>query len=274
MYTPQRLARMVRATQEGAGTAETVRTARITGLFYLGMAIVAMLGFLVVRPRLFAADDPSATLAHLAGNELLARTRVVLEMLMVLTQALTAMWFYRLFRTVDAFAAGSIAVFGMVNAVVGLISAVFLATAVEVALDPVGDAPATVQLLYLLSGHLWGVGGMFFGLWLIPMGFCVLRSGWMPRPLGWALTTGGVGYLLGAFIVYLTPDARVVAELLPVPAHVGEFWMVGYLLARGVRRRGLGEAPRDDTHLAPPAGLSSTPALHSESVRPDERQLF
>jgi hypothetical protein len=216
--------------------AEPVRTARTTGLFYLGVAVVSVPGFLVIRPRLFAAGDPDATLAHLVGNEQLARAGVVLEMLMVLAQALTAVWFYRLFRAVDGFAAAGIAAFGLVNAVVGLSSAALLATAVEVASDPGGDAPATVQVLYLVSGNLWGVGGMFFGLWLIPMGWCVLRSGWMPRPLGWMLIVGGVGYLLGAFLVYLAPEARVVAELIAVPAHIGEFWMVGYLLVRGIRR--------------------------------------
>jgi hypothetical protein len=230
-----------------------VRTARTTGLFYLGLAIAGGLGYLLIRPRLFAADDPSATLAHLVGNESLARAGVIMEMLMVLTQTLTAIWFYRLFRTVDAFAAGSIAAFGLFNAVVGLSSAVFLATAVQVASDPIGDAPTTVYLMYLLSGNLWGVGAMFFGLWLIPMGFCVLRSQWMPRPMGWMLISGGVGYLLGAFIVYSAPEAHVVSELVAVPAHVGELWMVGYLLVRGVRRRGLQEAPRDDARMAPPA---------------------
>jgi len=33
----------------------------------------------------------------------------------VLTQALTALWFYRLFRGVDTVAAGALAAFGMVN---------------------------------------------------------------------------------------------------------------------------------------------------------------
>jgi hypothetical protein len=118
----------------------------------------------------------------------------------VLPQALAAIWFYRLFRTADPLAASGIAAFGLVNAVTVLVSAALLATAVEVALDPIGDAATTVQLLYLVSGNLWGVGAVFFGLWLIPMGSCVLRSGWMPRPLGWVLVGGGVGYLLSAFI--------------------------------------------------------------------------
>ncbi|HEX6356090.1 DUF4386 domain-containing protein [Actinophytocola sp.] len=219
------------------------RTARMTGLFYLGMAITAALGFLVIRPQLFVADDPSATLANLVTHGSLARAGVALELAMVVTQALTAAWFYRLFRTVNSFAASGIAAFGMVNAVAGLVSAAMLGTAIQVSVDPVGDAAATVQVLYLGSFNMWGVGALFFGLWLIPMGWCVLRSGWMPRVLGWILVVGGAGYVLSAFIRYLAPDAQVVAEALAYPASVGEFWMVGYLLFRGVRRRALNETP-------------------------------
>ena len=109
----------------------------------------------------------------------LARLGIVLELGIVLTQALAAVWFYRLFRSVDTFAAGLVAVFGMVNAVAILGSAAVLATALDVADDASlavsGGAAATVQLLYVISGHLWGVAGLFFGLWLIPMGWLVVR---------------------------------------------------------------------------------------------------
>ena len=211
------------------------RTARVTGLFYLGIAITGMFGYLIVRRQLFVADDPGATLANLVTHESLARAGVALELGMVVTQTLAAIWFYRLFRAVDSFAAGGIAAFGLVNAIVGLVSAALMASAVGVSVDPVGDAAANVQILYLASENLWGVGALFFGLWLIPMGWCVLRSGWMPRLLGWILIGGGVGYVLSAFLRYLVPDAHVVTEALAYPASVGEFWMVGYLLVRGVR---------------------------------------
>jgi hypothetical protein len=211
--------------------------ARMTGLLYLGLAVTGGLGFLLIRPRLFVAGDGPATLAHLIEHEGLARAGVGLEVLVVLTQALTAVWFYRLFRRVDSVAAGSIAAFGLVNAVAVLCSAALLATAVEVALDPVGDAAAHVQVLYLASGNLWTVGGLFFGLWLIPMGWCVLRSGWMPSTLGRLLIGGGVGYVLSTFVAYLVPQAGAVADALVLPASVGEFWMVGYLIVRGVRAK-------------------------------------
>jgi hypothetical protein len=219
-----------------------IRTARITGLFYLGLAITGALGYLVIRTRLFAAGDPRTTLANLVQHESLARTGVVLQLLVVLTQALAALWFYRLFRTADPFAAGGITAFGLVNAVVILVSTALLATAAELAAGPAGDAAATVQLLYLASGHLWQVGGLFFGLWLIPMGRCVLRSGWMPRALGHLLIGGGIGYLVGTFLRYLAPDLPGVADAVTFPATAGELWMVGYLLIRGVRRSATDDA--------------------------------
>jgi hypothetical protein len=208
----------------------------MTGLFYLGLAITGGLSFLLVRAQLFVAGDPSATLANLVELETLARVGLSLEMGVVVTQALTAIWFYRLFRGVDATAAGSIAAFGLVNAVAILGSAAMLATALDIATDPVGDPATGVQTLYLISENLWGVGNAFFGLWLIPMGVCVLRSGWMPRTLGWILIGGGAGYLLSAFLPVLAPGLRGVADALVLPATVGEFWMIGYLLVRGVRR--------------------------------------
>ncbi len=160
--------------------AALVRTARFTGLFYLGLAITGMLGFLIVRPALFVPGDPAATLARLVDREGMARLGIALEMGIVLTQTLAALWFFRLFRSVDDFAAGAIAAFGLVNAVAVLASAVFLATALQVALAPLGPATHDAQLMYLISANFWQVGNLFFGLWLIPMGWCVLHSRWMP----------------------------------------------------------------------------------------------
>jgi Domain of unknown function (DUF4386) len=217
-------------------------TARSTGLLYLGVGITGMIGFLLIRPEIYVAGDAAATFANLVEREMLARLGIALELLVVLTQALVAVWFYKLFRTVSSTAAGSLAAFGLVNSAAILSSAAFLVTALTVALDPAlapgGDAAATAQLMYEMSGAFWGVGALFFGLWLIPMGYLVLASEWMPRPLGWILIGGGVGYILSAFVVYLVPDAPDSVELaLTLLATVGEFWMIGYLLIRGVRSR-------------------------------------
>ena len=220
----------------GAGLTGTART---TGLLYLGLAVTGVLGFQIVRGQLYVAGDPAGTLSNLVEHTSMARLGIVLELGIVLTQALAAVWFYRLFRSVDSFAAGLVAVFGMVNAVVILGSAALLATALDVADDKSlavsGGAAATTQLLYVISGHLWGVGGLFFGLWLIPMGWLVVRSRWLPRSLGQLLMIGGVGYVLSAFVGYTFASAELVVGLLTVPATIGEFWIVGYLILFGVR---------------------------------------
>jgi hypothetical protein len=216
-----------------------VRTARTTGLLYLGLAVTGVLGSMVVRGQLYVAEDPHRTLSSLVAHGSMARLGIVLELGIVLTQALTAVWFYRLFRRVDTFNAGLVAVFGTVNAVAILGSAAVLATALDVADDRSlavsGGAAATVQLLYVISGHLWGVAGIFFGLWLIPMGRLVVRSQWLPQPLGQVLVAGGVGYVLSTFVGYAFPGADLLAGLLTVPATIGELWIVGYLIIVGIR---------------------------------------
>jgi hypothetical protein len=226
-------------------TLHSKNTARVTGLLYLGLAVAGAAGFLTIRPILFEAGDPAATLAHLTGHLALARAGVVLELLVVLTQALAAAGFYRLYRGSEPVNAAGIAAFGLVNAVAILGSAAMLGAAVQIAGRPFGDAAGNVQLLYLISGQLWTVGGIFFGLWLIPMGLCV---GGVLRRL---LVVGGVGYVLSSFASYVVP---AVADFLVVPATLGELWMIGYLLLRAGRVPAPVAGPGVSTGATPAVG--------------------
>jgi len=219
-----------------------IRTARVTGVWYLLLAIAGLLGFLVIRPQIYAAGDPGSTLVNLVERETLARLGLVLELALVATQALAAVWFYKLFRRFNETAAWSLAVFGMVNAVAILVSAVFMSTALTVSGDaglaPGGDAAATVQLMYELSSNAWGVGALFFGLWLIPMGYIAATSGGMPIWLGRILVFGGLGYVLSALVGYgMAETPPWLVDGLVIPATIGEFWMIGYLLIIGIRER-------------------------------------
>lgn len=219
---------------------DTIKSARATGAWYLGLAITGMLGFLILRPQLIDADDSAATLANLAEHTTQAHLLVLLEMAVVVTQALAAVYFYKLFRPINPTAAYATATFGMVNSVAVMASGAFMATANSIAADaslaPGGDAAGTVGLMYELSANSWGMGNLFFGLWLIPMGWVAVTSARFPRPLGWTLVVGGVGYVLSGLIGYGIADAPGgIAAALAFPASIGEFWMVGYLLIKGIR---------------------------------------
>lgn len=216
-----------------------IRTARATGAWYLGLAVTGMLGFLVLRGQIFTGDS-AQTLAHLTDNAALAHLTVVMELLIVITQAVAAVWFYKMLRGINPMAGVSIAAFGLINAVAILASAASMGAAIAVAGDaslaPGGDAAATVGLLEELSAQSWGVGAIFFGLWLIPMGWVALQQRRFPTPLGYALLIGGVGYVASALVGYGVADAPgALIEGLTMPASVGEFWMIGYLLIKGIR---------------------------------------
>lgn len=219
---------------------DTTKTARAAGAWYLGLAVTGMLGFLVLRPNLIDAGDPAATLANLTDHASQAHLLVLLEMSVVVTQALAAVFFFKLFRPLNPTAAYATATFGMVNAVAIMASGAFMATANAVAADaslaPAGDAAGTVGLLYELSASSWGMGNLFFGLWLIPMGWVAVTTARFPRVLGWILVVGGVGYLVSGLLAYGFDGAPSwLTESLAMPASVGEFWMIGYLLTKGIR---------------------------------------
>lgn len=220
---------------------DRVSTARWTGVFYLGLAVMGIVGFLFARGELFVADESGATLANLVDQTSLARIGIAADMSVVLFQALAALWFFKLFRSDNSFAAGSIAAFGLVNAAAILTATAFSATALlvagDIALAPGGDQAATVQLLYVLNETMWGLGGLFFGLWLIPMGYVVVKHKVMPAALGWVLMVGGIAYIISTYVAQVVPDAPAAIEALLITiATVGEFWMIGYLLILGIRK--------------------------------------
>jgi len=216
-----------------------VTTARLTGLAYLALALTGMAGYLVIRSVLHVPADPAATLDNLAEQTGLAQLGVVMELLVVASQALAALGFFALFRRDHPTAAFGVAVFGMANAAAIMTSAAFIGTALAVVGDPSlapgGDAAATVGLLYALSDASWSVGAVFFGLWLIPMGWFAIATRRMPVVLGWILVVGGAGYVLSALLGPVR-EAAVVADALAYLATVGELWMIGYLLTVGIRR--------------------------------------
>ena len=204
--------------------------ARITGLAYLGLAVFGLTGQLI-RNEL-DAPDAAGTRANLVAHEGLARLGIAVDLGSVLTQALVAVCFFVLFRHVHAVAAACVTAFGLVNAAMILVATVFSTTALDAAVGGGAGSTDRAMLLTDLQQTAWLTGGLFFGLWLIPMGWLAVRSGSMPRVLGWTLVGGGIGYVLSTYAQALLPDTSWPADVLLVPATIAELWMIGYLLVK------------------------------------------
>lgn len=115
-------------------------------------------------------------------------------------------------------------------------AATWTAPLVAPTLDP-ADA-GIVQALTLFEEKAWSLGGIFFGLWLIPMGWAAWHTGYFHagKVLGGILMAGGVAYVLGAFASLVPGAAEAgVADLAAMPTTIGEFWTIFALLAVGVR---------------------------------------
>lgn len=216
---------------------QLIKTARLTGFWYLILAISGVFGFMVFHPQVFIADDPQKTLDNLINFGTIARVRLLFELLIIVSQALAAVWFYKLFFDIDKWAASTLGIWGTVNAVVIMISAMAMNSAIELANSPLSNAQEKklmLQILGHISTNAWSIGGLFFGLWLLPMAYIVISSERMPIWLGRILFIGGVGYILQTFLDCAGIQSPYLGMLV-IPATIGEFWMIGYLLSYGIR---------------------------------------
>lgn len=76
---------------------------------------------------------------------------------------------------------------------------------------------------------------VFFGLWMLPLGYLFYVSGFMPKALGVVLMIGSAGYVIHAALRIMAPASSEKAVLLSVAAEVAA---IAWLLAAGVRRNG------------------------------------
>mgnify|MGYP000402403630 FL=1 len=214
-----------------------VTTARLTGIWYLLLAISGVLGYLIFHSQIFVSDNPEKTLTNLMELESTSRIRLLLEVVIIASQALAAVWFYKLFRGIKACAAFAIGSWGLMNSAAIMVSAISMGSAIEIAnftTPTFQEKVIFIQLLSNIISNAWTIGGLFFGLWLIPMGYVIVTSKCMPLWLGRTLMIGGVGYILSTFI-HCSGFTHSLVDILTIPATIGEFWMIGYLLIYGIR---------------------------------------
>jgi hypothetical protein len=94
---------------------------------------------------------------------------------------------------------------------------------------------AVAMLLFNADREGTVVAQIFWGLWLLPLGLLVFRSGFLPRILGGWLIINGVAYVTMSFTGLLLPQHVERVSRIASPALFGELAFTLWLLIVGAR---------------------------------------
>ncbi len=203
--------------------------------------MLAGFNLVFVLPRIVKDGDAAATADNIRGSATLFRAGFVGDVTGATFWLLAAMALYLMFKPVNQPVAAAMVIFTAVGAAIMIVSALYQYTALTVATgDPNAfGKPAADGLTQLLTGlqhNGYVVDEMFFGLWLLPLGYLVFKSGYLPKFLGVLLVVACVGYLTDLYLAFLAPDLSgdVVGVVIAL-ARAGELPFMLWLLIMGVR---------------------------------------
>ena len=217
--------------------------ARIAGVLYLLVAVFGGFAEGFVDPKRYVAGSATATVGNVLANLGLVRMSVVAHLLDATFFMFTALALYVLLRDVHKSMARAMLVLVALAAGIISLNAVFQFEALRVAIDSsyaaaLGAAGSNALVLLLLDTQHYGtlVAQVFFGLWLVPLGYLAYKSGLFPKWLGVLLIVGGACYLVDLLAAFLVPDfGQQIHAFVVIPSAIAEISMVLYLLVVGVR---------------------------------------
>ncbi len=216
--------------------------ARIAGLLYLLMAVMTVIAG-VAQGSQVVPGDAATTSANIQASAGLFRVGILADLVSATAFLLTAMALHRLLRHVNGPAAAAMVTLVAVSVAIQALALAGELAALAVATEPAyaatfGDPGTDALVLLFVSlqrdGYL--MSQMFFALWLVPLGYLVVRSGYFPKVLGYLVVLACLGYLIDLAATILVPDLE--PAILPVSAVAGvagELGLMAWLLVKGVR---------------------------------------
>ncbi len=217
------------------------RTARLAGLFYLIFFLTTILAS-VVRSQLIVFGDAATTANNIIANELLFRIGFVTELISALFFLLAAWALYVLLRPVNKGLALLFLLLNLGGVVVecvntlNLFSALLLLSGADyLSVIPAAQLQAQALLYIDLYTNGFMIAQIFYGAWLLPLGYLVYRSGFLPRSLGILLIIDFVAVLIWFLQFFLLPGLDVISYPGLVVSFIAEFSLTLWLLVKGVK---------------------------------------
>jgi hypothetical protein len=219
------------------------RLARIAGVLYLLVGIFGGFAEGFVEPKMYVAGNAAATAGNVVANAGLVRLGVVADLVDQTFFVFLALTLYLLLQHVHQSAARAMLVLVALAAGIASLNAVFEFEGLRIATNrsyatAFGPAGANALVLLVLDTQHYGIliAQIYFGLWLVPLGYLAYQSGLFPKALGVALIVAGVCYLVDLLAAFLVPAVgRTIHAFVVIPPSIAEVWMLGSLLVRGVQ---------------------------------------
>ncbi len=194
-----------------------------------------------VQSSVFVPQDPVATARNLLDHEFMFRISIVSHVIDTIFFLVMAFLFYKVFSPLDKY----LATF-MIVPIVAQLAIVFLLEGLNFTalMTLKAEARAGFDVIqqqeaayFLMRIHRFGFGAdkIIFGLFFIPLGIAVYRSGFAPRFVGVLMMMGGIGYVADTCLYILLQRADYVTvqsiKLYSSACYaIGLFW----LLVKGV----------------------------------------
>ena len=232
------------------------KQARVAGLLYLLASIPAPFALIYVPSKLIVFGDATATANHVRASETLFRLDIASELIGFIIFIFVVLALYRLFKGVNEKHALAMAILLLISIPISLLNVlneiaalVLMSGADFLSAFEKGQLDALAYLFLRLHGQGFVVAQIFWGLWLFPFGILVIRSGFIPRVLGFLLFIAGSGYLASSFTSLLLPSYRHLVDQFAMVLEAGELPIIFWLLIWGAKDQPLNQ-PSPDPAIA------------------------
>lgn len=217
-----------------------VTAARLAILFYVLLALLSPLG-LLLPPQWIDEGDAAGTVENIQDNDTLFRVAIVLNIFGQTCFLLVGIAFYELYKDVNRFQAKLLLAFVAVSVPITIGMEVFHLGALHLVGDAeylgnLNNAEINAQVVFMMSMYEFGIHivSIFWGLWLIPLGYLSYKSEYLPKVLGILLIINGVSYVLDVinWIVF-SQEVEMINTVLLIGAAIGELPTILWLLIMG-----------------------------------------
>ncbi|MGC2240505.1 MAG: DUF4386 domain-containing protein [Acidimicrobiia bacterium] len=216
------------------------RAARIAGISYLAMFLLAIFANFVVREGLIEPGNAAGTVANIRESIGLFRLGLAAFLAIFVLDVVIAWALHVVFREVNREVSLVTAWFRLIYAALLGVALVSMFQVLQIlggeSLGFLTSTQVNTQTMIELASFesTWLIGLVAFGIHLALLGVLIVRSALVTKALGYVLILAGLTYVLDTLAHGMLADYEAVAGVLllavAVPSMIGEGWLGLWLL--------------------------------------------